>query len=72
MPLVCSSAAKHWPSGTPSAKSLAALKFTAVQIKCVNAVESVYLILLYNTLNLIPRKRNNLEKASLNSLIRTG
>lgn len=59
-------------SGTRSVKSLRAFKFTAVQIKCVNSVEFVYLILLYNTLNLIPSKRNNLAKTSLNSLIRTG
>lgn len=51
---------------------ITALKFTAVQNKCVNSMEFVYLILLYNTLNLIPSKRNNLAKTSLNSLIRTG
>lgn len=59
-------------SGTPSVKSLAPFKFTAVPIKCVNSMEFVYLILLYNTLHLIPSKRNNLAKTSLNSLIRTG
>lgn len=68
--LFCSKAPAF--SGTLSIQSLTAFKFTAGQNKCVNSMDFVYLILLYNTLNLIPCKRNNLAKTSLNSLIRTG
>lgn len=70
--LLISSAARHPPFRHTERTKPHSFKFTAVQNKCVNSMEFVYLILLYNTLNLIPSKRNNLAKTSLNSLIRTG